>query len=53
MKRDARKAMVAPIDDANETMTVPHSSPNMAPPTSVRIAAPGSDRPATATYTAK
>ena len=30
-------------------MTVPHSRPKTAPPTSVRIAAPGSDSPVTAT----
>ena len=34
-------------------MTVPQSNPKIAPPTSVRMAAPGSESPVTATYTAK
>jgi hypothetical protein len=44
-----RKARLAPIVDANETMTVPRSSPKMAPAPSVMIAAPGSDSAVTAT----
>ena len=43
MKREARKASVAPIEDANETMSVPQTSPNTAPAMSVMTAAPGSD----------
>ena len=35
--------------EAKETITVPQSSPKMAPATSVRMAAPGSDSPVTAT----
>ena len=48
-KRLARKASVAPIDAANEMMTVPHSNPKIAPPASVMSAAPGSESPVTAT----
>ncbi len=48
-KREARKASVAPIVEAKETMTVPQSRPKTAPPASVRMAAPGSDSPVTAT----
>ena len=44
-KREARKASVAPIVDANETSNVPISTPNIAPPANVRIAAPGNDNP--------
>jgi hypothetical protein len=40
---------VAPIDEAKETITVPHSRPNTAPPASVISAAPGSDSAVTAT----
>jgi len=46
--RATRKASVAPMVEANETMTVPQSNPNSAPPTSVITAAPGSDRAVTA-----
>ena len=35
--------------EANETITVPHSRPKIAPPTSVMSAAPGSDSAVTAT----
>ena len=35
--------------EANETITVPHSRPKIAPPASVITAAPGSDSPVTAT----
>jgi hypothetical protein len=52
-KRDARNAAVAPRLEANDTSTVPQSRPKMAPATSVMIAAPGSESPVTATYTAK
>ena len=31
--------------EANETITAPHSRPKIAPPTSVRIAAPGEREP--------
>jgi len=48
-KREARKARVAPMLEANETITVPHSRPKMAPATNVMIRAPGSDSPVTAT----
>jgi hypothetical protein len=34
---------VAPIDEAKETSTTPHSRPKTAPPASVIKAAPGSD----------
>ena len=44
-----RNASVAPIEEAKETISVPRSSPNTAPATSVRRVAPGSDRAATAT----
>jgi hypothetical protein len=47
--RLAKKASVAPMVDANDTSTVPHSRPNTAPPSSVITAAPGSDSPVTAT----
>ena len=40
---------VAPMVDAKETMTVPQSTPKMAPPTRVITAAPGSDSPVTRT----
>ena len=52
-KREVRNASVAPSEEAKETITVPHTSPKMAPATSVMIAAPGSDKPVTATYAAK
>ena len=45
-----RKAKVAPILDANETVTSPTTRPKMPPANKVMIA-PGSDNPATATYT--
>ena len=35
--------MVAPIEAANDAMTVPQTRPNSAPAASVRTAAPGSD----------
>ena len=41
--------MVAPIAEANETMSVPQSNPKIAPPASVISAAPGSESPATVT----
>ena len=47
--RDARKASVAPREEANETMTVPHPRPKIAPAASVMIVAPGSERLVTAT----
>ena len=37
------------MPDANDTSTVPHRSPKIAPPTIVMIAAPGSESPVTAT----
>jgi len=52
-KRLARKARVAPIDEANETTRVPTTTPKSAPPASVMTSAPGNDRPVTATYTMK
>ena len=48
-RRETRNARVAPIDEAKDTSTVPQSRPKMAPATSVISAAPGSDRPVTAT----
>ena len=48
-KRDARKASVAPIEDAKDTMTVPQRRPKSAPATSVRMAAPGSESAVTTT----
>ena len=41
---EARKAKLAPIVLANETIMVPAVRPKIAPPASVRIVAPGSDR---------
>ena len=49
MYRETMKAMVAPSVDAKETMTVPHGSPNTAPPARVMMAAPGRDSPVIAT----
>ncbi len=46
--REARKASVAPMADANDTRTVPNTRPKIAPPTSVRIVAPGIDSAAIA-----
>ena len=46
-------ASVAPMLEASDTTTVPHTSPKLAPPASVKIVAPGSDSAVTATYTAK
>ena len=48
-KRDDKKASVAPMADANETSTKPLPKPKIAPPINVMMAAPGSDRAATAT----
>ena len=48
-KREARKASVAPIEEAKDTSSVPHSRPKIAPAARVITAAPGSDRPVTAT----
>ena len=42
-------ASVAPRVEAKDTTTVPHTSPKMAPPASVRMAAPGKDSAVTAT----
>ena len=42
-------ATVAPRVDAKETATLPHNSPNTAPPARVRMAAPGRDSPVIAT----
>jgi hypothetical protein len=39
--------------DANDTMTVPISSPNTAPAARVRMVAPGSDSAVAATYTSR
>ena len=47
--REARKARVAPIEEAKETITTPQARPKIAPPASVRMVAPGSDSPVTAT----
>ena len=49
MYRDTMNATVAPSVDAKETTTVPHSSPNTAPPARVMMAAPGNERPVIAT----
>ncbi len=35
--------------EANETISVPHRSPNIAPTASDSTAAPGTDKPVTAT----
>jgi len=35
--------------EANDTISVPHKRPNIAPTASDRMAAPGTDRPVTAT----
>ena len=48
-QRAARNASVAPIEEANETISVPQPSPNSAPAASVITAAPGSDSPVTTT----
>ena len=48
-KRALRKASVAPTLAANETISVPQPSPKMAPPASVKIAAPGMDSAVVAT----
>ena len=48
-KRAARKAKVAPMLEANETISRPQPSPKSAPPASVRIVAPGNDNAVTAT----
>ena len=48
-KRDIKKANVAPMLDANDTITVPQPRPKMAPPASVMMAAPGSDKAVAAT----
>ena len=47
--RETRKASVAPIVDAKDTISRPQPSPNSAPPASVITAAPGSDSAVTAT----
>ena len=47
-KRATKNASVAPMLDANETMTTPQISPKMAPATSVMMAAPGRDNAVTA-----
>jgi hypothetical protein len=47
--RATSMARVAPMLEANDTSTVPHNRPKIAPPASVMIAAPGSDRAVTAT----
>ncbi len=44
-KRLASMPTVAPTLDANDTMTVPHSTPKTAPPARVMIAAPGNESP--------
>ncbi len=49
IKRATRNASVAPMADANDTSTVPVSTPNNAPPASVINAAPGRLNAATAT----
>ncbi len=48
-KRDTRKASVAPRLEANDTSSVPHHSPKMAPPASVMMAAPGNESAVAAT----
>ncbi len=40
---------MAPMVNAKDTITVPHSNPNTAPPASVSKAAPGSDSAVAAT----
>ena len=52
-RRDTKNASVAPMLEANDTITVPQSRPKMAPAAKVMIAAPGRDRPVTATYARK
>ncbi len=42
-------ASVAPSVEANDTMTVPQTRPKTAPPASVMMAAPGSDKAVMAT----
>jgi len=37
------------MEEAKETIRVPHRRPKMAPPASVMMAAPGSDSPVTTT----
>ena len=48
-QREARKASVAPIVEAKETITVPQTRPKIAPIARVITAAPGSDSAVTAT----
>ena len=52
-KRAVRKDTVAPRVEAKDTSSRPQPNPKMPPPASVRMAAPGSDSEATATYSAK
>ena len=40
---------MAPILEANDTISVPHTSPKTAPPASVMMRGAGSDNPVTAT----
>ena len=47
--RAIRKASVAPNVEANDTITVPHTSPKMAPAASVMTVAPGKESAVTAT----
>ena len=53
-RREARNAIVAPMLEAKDTMSVPQARPKIAPPSSVStVAAPASDRPVSAMYSAK
>jgi hypothetical protein len=47
--RETRKARVAPMVDAKDTISSPQPRPNRAPPASVITAAPGSDSAVTTT----
>ena len=52
-KRADRNETVAPSVEAKDTSSRPQLKPKMPPPASVRMAAPGKDSEATATYRAK
>ena len=47
--RDETNASVAPSDEANDTTSVPATTPKIAPAASVITTAPGSDAAATST----
>ena len=48
-KRAVRNASVAPMLDANDTISKPQPRPKIAPPASVTMVAPGSESAVTAT----